>query len=108
MHVASGYCRGKSPVGAAHRADDGAAVIAAAARVDACRWWASHVRSPAAGSRLAASDYFTTDPQVMVASVPMQGVRTIDATIGDMFAWLSLAGLTMLIGVVVTERRRMQ
>ncbi len=44
----------------------------------------------------------------MVASVPMQGVRTIDATIGDMFAWLSLAGLIMLIGVVVTERRRMQ
>ena len=38
------------------------------------------------GNVLAASDYFTTDPQVMVAYVPMQGVRTIYATIGDLFA----------------------
>ncbi len=29
------------------------------------------------GHVLAVTDYFTTDPQVMVACVPMQGVRTI-------------------------------
>lgn len=58
------------------------------------------------GNVLAASDYFTTDPQVMVAYVPMQGVRTIYATIGDLFAWLSVAGLVVLIGVAIARRRK--
>ena len=58
------------------------------------------------GNVLAASDYFTTDPQVMVAYVPMQGVHTIYATIGDLFAWLSLAGLVVLIGVALARRRK--
>ena len=58
------------------------------------------------GQVLAAADYFTTDPQVMVAYVPMQGVRTIYATIGDLFAWLSLVGLVVLIGVVLARRRK--
>jgi apolipoprotein N-acyltransferase len=57
------------------------------------------------GNVLGASDYFTTDPQVMVAYVPMQGVRTIYATIGDLFAWLSIAGLVVLIGVAIARRR---
>jgi apolipoprotein N-acyltransferase len=56
------------------------------------------------GHVLAASDYFTPNPQVMVAYVPMQGVRTLYATIGDLFAWLSLAGLVVLIGVAIARR----
>ena len=58
------------------------------------------------GNVLSASDYYTTDPQVMVAYVPMQGVHTIYATIGDMFAWLSIAGLVGLIGVALARRRK--
>jgi len=58
------------------------------------------------GHVLAASDYFTTDQQVMVADVPMQGVRTIYATIGDLFAWLSLVGLVVLIGLALARRRK--
>ena len=58
------------------------------------------------GHVLSASDYYTTDSQVMVASVPMQGVRTIYATIGDLFAWLSMAGLVVLIGVAIARRRK--
>lgn len=58
------------------------------------------------GQVLSASDYFTTDPQVMVAYVPVQGVHTIYATIGDLFAWLSLAGLVVLIGVAFARRRK--
>ncbi len=58
------------------------------------------------GQVLSASDYFTTDPQVMVASVPMQGVRTIYATIGDLCAWLSMAGLVGLIGVAIARKRK--
>ena len=58
------------------------------------------------GHVLAASDFFTSDPQVMVAYVPMQGVHTIYATIGDLFAWLSMAGLVVLIGVAIVRRRK--
>jgi apolipoprotein N-acyltransferase len=56
------------------------------------------------GHVLAATDFFSTDPQVMVAYVPIQGVHTIYATIGDLFAWLSLAGLVVLIGVAIVRR----
>jgi apolipoprotein N-acyltransferase len=41
----------------------------------------------------------------MVTYVPMQGVHTIYAAIGDLFAWLSLAGLVVLIGVAIARRR---
>jgi apolipoprotein N-acyltransferase len=58
------------------------------------------------GHMLAATDFFTSDPQVMVAYVPMQGVHTIYATIGDLFAWLSIAGLVALIGVAIARRRK--
>jgi len=57
------------------------------------------------GHVLAATDFYTTDPQLMVAYVPMQGVHTIYATIGDLFAWLSIAGLVVLIGVALARRR---
>ena len=58
------------------------------------------------GNVLGASDFFTSDPQVMVAYIPMQGVRTIYATIGDLFAWLSIAGLVVLIGFAIVRRRK--
>jgi len=58
------------------------------------------------GNVLATSDYFATDPQVMVADVPIHGVSTIYATIGDLFAWLSVAGLVVLIGVAIARRRQ--
>jgi apolipoprotein N-acyltransferase len=56
------------------------------------------------GNVLASTDFFTSDPQVMVAYVPMQGVRTIYATIGDLFAWLSIAGLVVLIGFAIARK----
>jgi apolipoprotein N-acyltransferase len=56
------------------------------------------------GHVLASTDFFTTDPQVMVAYVTMQGVHTIYATIGDLFAWLSIAGLVGLIGFALARR----
>ncbi len=58
------------------------------------------------GRVLAASDYFTTDQQVMVAYVPMHGVRTIFATIGDLFAWLCILGLVALIGLTIIQSRK--
>jgi apolipoprotein N-acyltransferase len=58
------------------------------------------------GRVLSAVDYFTTDAQVMVASVPMHGVHTLYAVIGDLFAWLSMAGLVGLIGWVIARQRQ--
>jgi apolipoprotein N-acyltransferase len=57
------------------------------------------------GNVLASTDFYTTDPQVMVAYVPLQGVHTIYATIGDLVAWLSIAGLVGIIGIVIARRR---
>ena len=58
------------------------------------------------GHVLSASDYFTTDHQVMVAYVPMHGVRTIYATIGDLFAWLCMIGLVALTGLAIMQSRK--
>jgi apolipoprotein N-acyltransferase len=57
---------------------------------------------------MAAVDYFNNDPQVMVAYIPMHGVRTIYATIGDLFAWLSLAGLVLIIGMALVRRTKVR
>ena len=57
------------------------------------------------GRVLAASDYFTTDQQTMVAYVPIAGVRTIYATIGDAFAWLCVAALALLTLLSLVGRR---
>ena len=58
------------------------------------------------GRVLSASDYYTTDDQVMVAYVPMHGVRTIYATIGDLFAWLCIIGLVALTGLAIMQSRK--
>ncbi len=58
------------------------------------------------GRVLSASDYFTTNQQVMVAYVPMHGVRTIYATIGDLFAWLCILGLVALTGLAIMQSRK--
>lgn len=56
------------------------------------------------GRVLASSDSFTSDAQVLVAFVPTKGVHTIYAIIGDLFAWLCLAGMVILICVAVMRR----
>jgi apolipoprotein N-acyltransferase len=58
------------------------------------------------GRVVGASDFFTTNQQVVVAIVPIHGVQTIYTTIGDLFAWLSIGGLLAMIGVVIVQRRR--
>jgi apolipoprotein N-acyltransferase len=59
-----------------------------------------------AGRVLATSDFYTTDPQVVVADAPAHGVRTAYATIGDWFAWFSLAALALLCAVAILSRAR--
>lgn len=58
------------------------------------------------GRVLAASDYFSTDQQVMIADVPIHGVRTIYAEIGDLFAWLCGLALVALTALAVLQSRK--
>jgi apolipoprotein N-acyltransferase len=57
------------------------------------------------GRVLAATDTFATDKAVFLTSVPMHGVATVYATIGDTFAYLAIAGLVVLMGVALSRRR---
>lgn len=52
------------------------------------------------GRTLAAADYATTK-QAMISYVPTQGVKTIYAVVGDLFAWLSIAGFVTLVGLAL-------
>jgi len=57
------------------------------------------------GRSVATADYFTAAQQTMTAAVPTRGVRTVYTAVGDVFAWLCLAGLG-LIGAQCGLRRR--
>jgi apolipoprotein N-acyltransferase len=58
------------------------------------------------GRTLARMDHFTTPAteRVMVAQVPVAGVPTVYARIGDVFSWMCLALLVALIGVGIVSR----
>ncbi len=58
------------------------------------------------GKTIAQADYFSTDQQTMIANVPVKGTRTIYGTIGDAFAWLSLAALAGLAAIALARRTR--
>lgn len=57
------------------------------------------------GRVVAESDYFTSDEQIMIADLPMKGVTTIYARIGDLFAWCCIISLIVLFLWVVVVRR---
>lgn len=57
------------------------------------------------GRVLATKDYFTTEDPVMISYVPTKGVRTIYSRIGDLFAWLCMAGFVAVLGWVVVRRK---
>ena len=48
------------------------------------------------GRTLAAMDHFRATERVMVAQVPLRGVATVYARIGDLCGWLSVLGLALL------------
>ena len=58
------------------------------------------------GHVISSSDYFASDQQVLVANVPVHGVHTIYAMIGDLFAWLCIIGLVALIGLAIIQSRK--
>lgn len=54
------------------------------------------------GRVLAWMDHYTAEDRTLVSQVPTAGTRTIYSVIGDLFAWLCLAGLAVL---VISARR---
>jgi len=49
------------------------------------------------GKLLATMDHFTADNRRLLADVPIQGVTTIYGRVGDLFAWLAMASLVILL-----------
>jgi apolipoprotein N-acyltransferase len=59
------------------------------------------------GRTLAAVNHFSTDERVTVAQVPANsGVFTLYPLVGDLFAWLAMAGFVILIVYAFLQRRR--
>lgn len=59
----------------------------------------------ALGQELAVADYYATDKLTMIADVPVHGgMTTLYTLIGDGFAYLSMVGLVMLIGLAFVRQ----
>jgi apolipoprotein N-acyltransferase len=53
------------------------------------------------GRTLAVTDHFSSGSRIMIAQVPLTSVRTIYTCVGDLFAWLCMASLLILIAVAL-------
>jgi apolipoprotein N-acyltransferase len=58
------------------------------------------------GRTLATMDYFKTKDLVFTAYLPTKGVWTVYSKIGDVFAWLSIAGLIAVLVFGLVRKRR--
>jgi apolipoprotein N-acyltransferase len=58
------------------------------------------------GRLLGSQNYFTTSDGIMITSVPTRGVTTVYSRIGDLFAYLCVAGLVFLTGWAFLRRPR--
>jgi apolipoprotein N-acyltransferase len=58
------------------------------------------------GKMLSTLDNFTTDERVMIADLPTQGIPTLYSRIGDLFAWLCVAGFLGLIVLAIANRKQ--
>jgi apolipoprotein N-acyltransferase len=58
------------------------------------------------GRLLARVDNRTTSDPVMVVQVPTQRVFTVYSVIGDLFGWLSVAGLVAAAVVAIVRGRK--
>lgn len=57
------------------------------------------------GRVLAAVDHFASSERIMRAQVPIEGITTAYAIIGDVFAWLSVIGCAGIFGYALLRRR---
>jgi len=53
------------------------------------------------GRTLALTDHFSPGARIMIAQVPLTHVSTIYTRVGDLFAWLCIASLLIMIAVAL-------
>ncbi len=58
------------------------------------------------GRILASTDHYPAGERALIAQVPTQGVWTLYPIIGDLFGWLSIAGLVGITIVAIVQGRR--
>ena len=58
------------------------------------------------GRSLASTDYFKASKRVMVAQVPTHRVATVFSIAGDLFGWLAVGGLVVLVGWAILRGRK--
>ncbi len=58
------------------------------------------------GRTLTTMDHFAATELLMVAQVPTRGVRTVYSVIGDAFAWATVVGSVLFVGVAIVGGRR--
>jgi len=56
------------------------------------------------GRIISSMDYYSTDEQIMYADVPVQHTFTIYSLIGDVFAWLCIAGSIIFLIAVIFKK----
>jgi apolipoprotein N-acyltransferase len=57
------------------------------------------------GRPLVQSNYFLNDQAIIYADLPTEGRETAYALLGDWFAWLSVAGFVVLLGIAIARRK---
>lgn len=58
------------------------------------------------GRILASQNYFSNDSGIMLTTIPIRGVTTIYSRIGDLFAYLCVAGVVYLVGQSLFRRKQ--
>jgi apolipoprotein N-acyltransferase len=57
------------------------------------------------GELLSSQDFYTTDDVILYHDVPMKGRRTVYSAVGDLFAWLCIAGFVVIIISTLFRRK---
>jgi len=60
------------------------------------------------GRPLVQSSYFLNDQPIIYADLPTEGRDTVYSLVGDWFAWLSVAGLVVVLVIGIAERKSEQ
>jgi apolipoprotein N-acyltransferase len=56
------------------------------------------------GRVLGVADYFAEGDRTLTVQMPLGGVPTLYARIGDLFAWLCVAGVVLAVGTALVSR----
>ena len=90
----------QDPAEAAYRTiENGFSLVRAAGQ---CR---SMISDPA-GRLRGSQDYFTTGTHVMLATLPVHALKTVYSLVGDLFAYLCVAGLALCTVFALVQRKR--